>query len=503
MNKLILLFLSIFFCVAGIVIVSLTGNWSVLAIVFLASGLALLAASLWLWSNQHQFWQKRSTKQSINALITTTVVLSILGLTNILAIRYNMRWDITENQIHTLSTQSQVVVAKLKQPLKVSIFDRTIEPDLENLLQNYRRQSQQFQFRFVNPEQEIGLARQYGVQSLGEIYLEYGDKRQRLNRGNAAVGEPLTESQLTNSIEAIKRDRNINIYLLQGHGEASPELVERGLAQFVTNLEAKGNQVQELNLVSQNKIPHDANLIMIVGATKKLLAAEVSSLQNYLADGGNLLLLLSPNIDIGITPLLENWGVKLDNRLIVDGSGAKSMMGFGPGVIVVNNYGAHPITKSFRSDISIFPESRPLKIQAKATIEATPLAITSNRTWAESDLKNEEITFDINYDLSGPLNIAIALQQEAEKVSRMVIFGSSTFAVNGWFEQQLNGDILLNSVGWLVGEDRDQLSIRPKSVANRRINISSTQARIISWLALRIMPVSALAMGFFTWNQRR
>ena len=503
MNKLILLFLSIVFCAAGIVIVSLVGNWSLLAMVFLASGLALLAASLWLWLNQHKFWRKRSTKQGIKALISIAIVLVILGLINILAIRYNIRWDITEDQIHTLSTQSKVVVAKLKQPLKVSIFDRTIEPSLENLLQNYRRQNKKFQFRLINPEQEISLAREYGVQSLGEIYLEYGDKRQKMNRDNAAVGEPLTETELTNSIEAIKRDRKVTIYLLQGHGEASPELVERGLAQVVTNLEAKGNQVQELNLASQSKIPNDADLIMIVGATKKLLPKEVSSLQNYLAGGGNLLLLLSPNIDIGITPLLENWGVELDERLIVDGSSAGSVMGFGPGVIIVDRYGDHPITNSFRNNISIFPESRPLKVRAKASIKATPLAITSNRTWAESDLKNEEITFDINYDLSGPLNIAIALEREAEKLSRMVIFGSSTFAVNGWFEQHLNGDILLNSVKWLVGEDRDRLLIRPKTVANRRINISSTQATIISWLALRIMPVLALAIGFFAWHQRR
>ncbi len=124
---------------------------------------------------------------------------------------------------------------------------------------------------------------------------------------------------------------------------------------------------------------------MIAGGTRKLLAAEVSSLQQYLKTGGNLLLLLSPNTDINITPILQNWGIELDQRLIVDGSGAGGVMDFGLAVAIVNNYGKHPITASFGNGISLFPEVRPLKILAKAGILSTPFAITSQQTWAESD----------------------------------------------------------------------------------------------------------------------
>ena len=503
MTKITLLLFGIGFCVAGIVVVTLIGNWSLVAIVLSIIGLILLIASFLLWFDKPQLWRHRSLEKTANGLAITSVVLAVIGLINIVAIRYNIRHDFTENQLYTLSAQSQAIVSKLEQPLQVLIFDRAVDSDLENLLQNYRRQNNRFQFRFVNPEREIGLARQYEVQSLGEIYLEYGGKRQKLEQGNTVIGEAVTETQITNAIETIKRDRVTTIYLLQGHGEVSPQSIERGLTQVVTNLEAKGNTVEELNLASTGKIPDNADLILIAGAMRKLLPAEVSSLQNYLISGGNLLLLLSPNTDIAITPLLENWGVELDNRLIVDSSNAGSVMGFGPAVLVVSSYGNHPITNSFGNGISLFPESRPLKIKSKAEIDATSLITTTEQTWAESDLKNEEITFDINRDLSGPLNIAIALEREQPLLSRMVIFGSSTFATNGWFEQQLNGDILLNSISWLLREDRDRFSIRPKETANRNLNLSSTQARIINWLALRIVPFLALVTGFLYWNRRR
>ena len=501
MTKIILFLLGIIASVAGIVSASVTASWSAASIMLLALGVILLLSSLWLWGNKHKFWQRRSTKKNAGGLVTITLILLVIGLINLGAIATNIRWDLTENRLFTLSEQSQAIIAQLEQPLEVLIFDRNINPELENLLENYRRQSLQFTYRYINPEQEIGLAQKFGVESLGEIYLRYGDKRQRVDRSNIARGETLTETQLINGIEKIKRDRPTNIYLLQGHGESSLEFVEGGLAQAVRSLEAKGNTVKPLNLASSKTIPEDANLIAIAGATRKLLPAEVTSLQEYL-QRGNLLLLLSPNTDLGIDALLTAWGIELDNRLVVDGSGAATEMGFGPAVAIVNEYGEHPITASFGNGITIFPESRPLKIQPKSAIESATLVTTSQQTWAESDLSSEEITFDSAQDLPGGLNVAIALSQ-SQTQSRLVVFGSSTFITNGWFEQQLNSDLFLNAVNWLVGEDRDTLAIRPKEAANRRINLSLWQSSLISWLAVRIMPFSAFVTGVLVWRKRR
>ena len=439
---------------------------------------------------------------NFKSLILTIVILSIVGIVNVLGIIYNTRWDFTENRIHTLSFQSQAVVKELDRPLKILIFDRQIDPSLKTLLEKYRRANNQFQFKLVNPKQKLELARQYGVQSLGEIYLQYGNKKQKLNTSSQR-NEITTETQLTNSIEQIKQDRSTHIYLLQGHGEASSRSVERGIAQIISRLEKKGNIVSELNLASTGTIPDNADLIIIAGAFRKLLSAEVASLRTYLSTGGNLLLLLSPNVDIGITPLLQEWGVELDNRLVVDGSRSGKIMGFGPGVTIVNDYGNHPITASFGNGISIFPESRTFKIIDKPEVETTPLAITSKNTWAESDLKNEEITFDSTKDLSGPLNIAIALTRKQPINSRMIIFGSSTFATDGWFEQQLNSDLLINSIDWLIDMKRSLLAIQPRESANRRINLSFAQIRLINWLALPILPTLPSIVAILIWYKRR
>ena len=477
-----------------------SGLISFLLFVFIGV-LLLFFISIYL-NTKHNFKYKRLVTNNLGSAFFTLIILAIVVAVNLLGVKHNITWDFTEYQFDTLSPQSQTVIKKLTQPITISVFDRQLDSNLENLLEKYRRANSQLRYRLVNPEREIALAQQYGVQSLGEIYLQYGDKKQKLNI-DRQTEEIINETQLTNSIEQIQRDRVIHIYLLQGHGEVDSRSVGRGIAQVVARLEKEGNVVAGLNLASSGTIPEDADLIVIAGATRKLLNAEVVSLQTYLSNGGNLLLLLSPNTDIGIASLLQEWGIKLDNRLVIDGSGSGRMMGFGPGVAIVNQYGTHPITASFGNGISIFPESRPLKVMDKTDIKASPLAITSPKTWAESDLKKEEITFDATKDLPGPLYIAIALEKERLANSHMVIFGSSTFATNGWFEQQLNSDLLLNSVAWLVQKEGVGLVIQPRESTNRRINLSLIQIGLINHLALFILPALPIIAAIFIWYKRR
>ena len=87
--------------------------------------------------------------------------------------------------------------------------------------------------------------------------------------------------------------------------------------------------------------------------------------------------------------------------------------------------------------------------------------------------------------------------------AKMVVIGNSNFATNGWFQQQLNGDVFLNSVGWLANEDEKILSIRPKEAKNRRLNLTTQQAGIISWLALLIVPALGFLAAIITWWKRR
>jgi ABC-type uncharacterized transport system involved in gliding motility auxiliary subunit len=506
--KRLILWLGLTVSITGLVVGFVGNKWSILPVVILLAGLALIAIYLGvIIKNNQGFWKKRSTQAGTNALITTLVLLIIIALINFLAIRYAFRIDLTENKVFTLSSQSQAIVQNLTKPLKVWIFDRNINSEIQTLLENYHRYSNNFQFEFVDPEINLGLAKQFQVQSPGDIYLEYGSKRQKIETLDPSVENSLSEVELTNAIAKIQRNSTPYIYFLQGHGEPQINNIDGSLSLIANSLKDKGYQVETLNLIANGKIPPNADIIVVAGAIRKLFPAEVNSLQNYLNQGGSLLILLVPKTDSGLNSLLDDWGIQLDNRFVIDVPDNNSIVSLGPGVAIASNYGIHPITKDFNNNISVFPESRPIKVTKSPKIEAIPLAITDANTWAESNIATEQISFNPQEDIKGPFNLGFALTssqfQRNKKTSRLVIFGSTTFATNGWFEQQLNGNLLLNSVGWLGRENEQNLSITPKEQTNRRINLTPIQAGIISWTARLIMPLLGLIVAGITWWRRR
>ncbi len=588
--------------VAGLVAALMTETWSILYLTMvILGGICLVIWLLFIIITGRKFWQKRSTQTGTNALVSTVSLLVILGLINFLAVRYSPRIDLTENQLYTLSPETQEIVKNLQQTTKVYIFDKDTTPQDKDLLENYRRYNENFEFEIVDPDIKVGLTKEFDVQSLGDVYLKYGDKKQLVQTLIAFnQREALSEIKLTNAIETIKKDYIPKVYVLQGHGEYSLEASQEGsLSEASSSLESKGYEVKPLNLVENVGIPEDADVIIIASPKRQLFDQEVAALKKYSETGGNLLLLLDPSTDAGLEPLLKDWGIKLDNRIIIDGSGAGNIVGLGPTTPFITTYGNHPITKEFANSISFYPLSRPVDTIEVENITATSLLVTSEQMWAESNLESEEVTYDPQEDISGPFDLGVALtrkinqetpdkkttedsnisdtneddnneknrdnkntednnssddnesnndkntdnkatgngdkpneskaennnkeeeirenessessnkkeenknNKKEQKESRLVIIGNSTFATNNLFNQQLNGDVFLNSVQWLSNQDEQPLSIRPKEAKDRRLNLSPFQANIIALLSLFIVPLLGLIAAGITWWRRR
>jgi ABC-type uncharacterized transport system involved in gliding motility auxiliary subunit len=426
----------------------------------------------------------------------------ILGLINFLGTRYTARIDLTENQVFTLAPQSQQVLRNLNQPVKVWVFDQQSNPRIRALLEQYQRQGHpRFSFEFVNPQAQPGLAQKYGVRGFGEAYLESGQRVQRLEQG-------LSEPSLTPAIEQITSNAaQAKIYFLQGHGERSLQPGQGSISEALKALGGRNFAHEPLNLVRQ-QIPQDAAAIVIAGPKQSFFPAEVQRLQDYLRQGGSLLLMVDPETNPGLENLLKDWGVRLDNRLAVDASGSGQAVGLGPAVPLVNQYGQHPITQDFGQDsYSFYPLAQSLETSQTPGQQTTELLRTGDQSWAEGDPEGENLQFDPVRDRQGPLTLGAALSRPAnqgnKRESRLVVIGDSDFATDGLFNQQLNGDVFLNSVTWLSNRPNQTLSIRPKEPTNRRINLTPETSRLIALIALGALPLAAFSTaGVFWWRRR-
>lgn len=518
-----LFWLGPFLVAVGLTSGLISGNWGIVPLIFLIAGSVVIG--IWVvWQSQKtKWWNRRSTQVGTNALVAIVAVLVILGLINFLGTRYNLRRDLTEAQLFTLAPQSQELVRGLPQPVKVWVFDVNRNAQDRELLENYRRQSSNFQYEYVDPQARPGIANKFGVKDYGEVYLESGDNRQLVQ--TVSINERLSEVRLTNRLQQINSGTTTPVYFLQGHGEQAITSGQGGISQAVARLGDKNYIPSPLNLVEKSQIPEDAAVVVVAGPKRELFDSEVKALQDYLNRGGNALLMIDPDTNPNLDSLLKEWGVRLDDRLAVDVSG--SGVGLGPAIPIVTEYGQHPITQNFANGISFYRLARPLEINPIPGIQATPLLLTKAYpdSWAESDLQSENLEFNPETDLPGPLTLGVALTktipsptteaetsptsptaEKSEKPaieSRLVVIGDSDFASDGLFEQQLNGDVFLNSVTWLSQQDQQPLSIRPKEQNNRRINLSIVQASLLTFSSLLILPLFGLVTAAIIWWQRR
>ncbi|EKE99226.1 MULTISPECIES: GldG family protein [unclassified Tolypothrix] len=562
-----LFWLGPFFLVAGLTSSLISSYWSPISLAFLITGIAVIGIWIILQSQNNQWLGSRSTQAGTNALVATLAVLAILGLINFLGVRYHYRADLTETQLFTLAPQSQELLHNLNQPVKVWIFDVNQNPQDRDLLENYRRQSSKFQFEYVDPDARPGLATKFGYKDYGEVYLEYQDKRQLVQVVNPE-NERLSEVRLTNRLQQITTANAAKVYFLQGHGEHPLTASESGMSQAIQGLTDKNFTTSPLNLAEAAKVPDDAAAVVVAGPKEALFEGEVQALEKYLNRGGNLLLMIDPGTDPKLENLLKQWGVTLDSRLAVDVSGKGAKQGPAVPIItdygqhpITKEFGNNISFYRLARPLQINPVAG---VQSTPLLRTKPYP----NSWAESDLQSEKLEFNADKDLKGPLTLGVALEkklpassttqpnptpsplpspttqgqatpkattsptpsaspsptptatssptpttaaplnnQQGEKPateSRLVVIGNSDFATDGLFQQQLNGDVFLNSVTWLSKqEDRQPLSIRPKEAKNRRLNITAAQANLLTLSSLLLLPLIGLVSAFLIWWRRR
>jgi len=692
-------------CVAGAVAGAVSGVWVPFPAALIAAGTVLVVGGLALSWRPGQLG--RSVQVGTNAALAIASLVVILGALNFFAVRFGARVDLTETQLFTLSPQTVEVVENLEGPVTVLVFSRTSNPQAEELLTNFSRRSENFSYEFVDPVRAVARAREFEVQADGEVYLDASDRQLFVQQ--IAPAAPLAETELTAALLKLTQETTPRVYFLQGHGEAALESdQEGGLAQAVEALQQQGFETAPLSLAAADAVPDDAAALAIAGPIRPLFPGEVNAIRRYLERGGSVLLLLDPEVDdAGLGELLVLWGVRFDERVAIDASGRGSAVGLGPVTPLVNEYGEHPIVEPFGNGLSVYPFARPVAILNAPGVTATPLMFTGPQSWAEGNLDAEQLQFDPEIDVEGPLTLGYALsrpsgnagletppeslpdspeepdgasepaseldapdseeesasepaepetlpeppdaiapdssapdadepeedpavapdspaadeealapdsdgaedpalapdsppadeatvpetdttaedealapdsdptadetavpdsppaeeeaiapdsgtpQQEAiapeseagdesdataegapedaeaeapeaadadaaseaaddpldaeplRSEARLVAIGNSTFATNGWFEQQLNGDVFLNAVEWLSDTDTPSLTVRPREQADRRLNLGAGQATLLFWLAIAVLPLIGAVGAAIAWFRRR
>jgi ABC-type uncharacterized transport system involved in gliding motility auxiliary subunit len=316
-----------------------------------------------------------------------------------------------------------------------------------------------------------------------------------------------SEREYTGALVRLMNTEQQVVYFLTGHGEFSPDdQGEQSYALVRRTLESKNYTVETLNLLSSNQIPEDASVVVIAGPTQPLSENEITLLDGFVSDGGALIVLAEPLPLTEMEPadetlaayLAETWGVTLGDDIIVDQTSQQ------PFVVYAAQYGDHLITSKMQNVGTAYPTARSVQV-AEDAATVTPLILTANQTWAETDLAalsgGGEIGLD-EQDAAGPLVIA-AVVESAEGEGRLVVFGDSEFAANAYFTSLGNGDMFINAVDWAVGQE-ELINLTPRERTQRfMIPPQPYVMNLILLLVVFVIPGGVLTSGIVVWVRKR
>ena len=140
-------------------------------VLLIAGAVALVAALAIGYKGLIAYFSKRSAKQGSNTLVLSLAVLAILVIANVIAYRHPKRWDITTEKLNSLSDQSTQIVRGLNQDVAVVRFDKTPNPNFDELMDNYKHASSHIQYRTVDPNKNPEVAADYGATNIGDVVI--------------------------------------------------------------------------------------------------------------------------------------------------------------------------------------------------------------------------------------------------------------------------------------------------------------------------------------------
>ena len=184
---------------------------------------------------------------------------------------------------------------------------------------------------------------------------------------------------------------------------------------------------------------------------------------------------------------------------------------------IAASYGEHAITRDFRRDsITVYNLARSVEpsTTGKTGLTAVGLVMTGPQSWAESDVnllfEQNRVSLD-GTDRKGPVSIAVAVTANLKEMgfdkdgeARLVVFGNARFADNQYLANPtfFNGDLFLNAVGWLVGQE-ELVSIRSRTVRASRVQMTPEQNVMLFVSSVLLMPQILLLAGIIVWWRRR
>jgi ABC-2 type transport system permease protein len=533
----------------------------------------------------------KTLKYGGNTLAFIFVVFGIVSLINFLSSRRFIRADLTADKRYTISQSTKKVLKRLddivtidayfsRQPARIAQLRQSVR----DMLEEYRAFSKNLQINFIDPatgdEAQKQQLRFIGIPEMqinviekdkaeiANVYMGiailYADKKEVLPVVQTTAN---LEYDLTSAILKVTSKEIKTIGFLTGHDEL--DVFGQAFGPLRQEL-SKQYDVRKVPIEADKAIDADVATLVVAGPKKELTEREKYEIDQFIMRGGRALFLVDPvliqyeglnvsSLTTGLNDLLEHYGVKLNDNLVLDVF--MDQLTYSQGFMTVTTGYAYFIkvlkqyqyrtgeTSDGLSKDSIitnqlesltFPWAGSLELipNVDAPVEAIALAKTSRGGWTAQSPYNISPTnrqfqppasvqqaHTVAISLSGvfksfyagkaippaessePDEVVTAKPAEEERTTKtdsettqIVVVGNSQFLQQGRRDGQL---FFLNTVDWLtLGEEL--INIRSHGVTNRPLKeVSESEKFFLKFISIAGVPILVVAFGLVRFFLRR
>ena len=438
-------------------------------------------------------------------------LLVALGFAGAFGERWNARFDLTPERRHTLSPHTRRILERLDADVEIVAFVRSADPAnawTTGLVGRFAEASPRVHVRTVDVNRNPAMARRYGIDAYGAVVVARGDRKRAFRQAN--------EEMIAGALQDLGRARPLSVALVPDDLDAAGAL-DRG-REFKALAGSLVDQGDVVRMVAPGAGPGEADVAVVLGGAGAWPMSRVAAFEAWLARGGRLLVLA----EAGSAPELAAWLARRgadpqpeavldpDNRL--HGGEGVSMRAFPPAQTSVDTAVPAPAGDSARAVASGLDQGVLLSLARPIAPgpDATTLLASGSGSWATRDLDRAQrgvASFDTTVDARGPVPVAVAQEWpvgNGSPAARMIVVGDADFATDGFLDFLDNRDFLLNSIGWLAGDD-DLVALRGrrKEVGREQFFLSAAQAREAFALAVGVLPLLSALVALALVVRRR
>ena len=523
-----------------------------------------------------------------NTLAFVAIIFGILALINFLSTRRFIRADLTEDKRYTISKSTKNVLDTLDDIVTITAYFSTspaevaqIRRDIRDVLDEYNAFSKRLQIDFVNPADfDDGQKQELRFKGIPEIQINVV-KKDKAEIANVYMGISIgysgkeeilpvvrstanLEYELTSTILKVTTKEAKTVGFLTGHGEFDINAQNHQQFRQLLDKNAQGQyNLTSVSLQDGKAVEDSVATLIVAGVQQPLTERDKYELDQFIMRGGRAIFLVDPiqmqpgtlqatPLITGLNDLLEHYGVKLGNNLLLDTrfhDNARFQQGFMT-VIQPYPYFVKIIKPNFSKEHSItnqlevltLPWTSSLETVSKEGITPTPLAKTSEAGRSIQGYYNLMPNAPIPPNAESQVyTVAVALEgkfksfyagkeipsvptpgeadnigegetpapaQEAEtrttktesEQTQIVVMGTAQFLT----QLRPDGvDFFLNTVDWLTLGDA-LIGIRSHTITDRPLReVSEIEKNFIKYLCIVGIPLLVVLFGLLRYFLKR